>query len=125
MVWVILCLSIKGFVVRNCRFLHTFEKNNLATVKNKLVVPRLWPSVYIYIYIKQTEHNITYIITNRTRSTKLNFRLLKRRNKLSPNLGTSNYGTDIIKVIPCYQITRAYRSSNTNHFKKSLRIPHK
>jgi hypothetical protein len=79
----------------------------------------------IYIYKKQTEHNITYIITNRIRSTKLNFRLLKRRNKLSPNLGTSNYGTDIIKVIPCYQITRAYRSSNTNHFKKNLRIPHK
>jgi hypothetical protein len=44
-VWVILCSSIEGFVVRNCRFFHTFENNSLATVK-KLVDPNLWSSVY-------------------------------------------------------------------------------
>jgi hypothetical protein len=34
MVWVILCSFIKGFVVGNCRFSHTFEKHILVAVKN-------------------------------------------------------------------------------------------
>jgi hypothetical protein len=33
-VWVMLYSSINSFVVRNCRFFHTFENNILATVKN-------------------------------------------------------------------------------------------
>ena len=37
-VWVILCSSIEGFVVRNCRFFHTFENNILVTVKNWLTL---------------------------------------------------------------------------------------
>jgi hypothetical protein len=49
-VWVILCLSIKGFVVRNCRFFHTFEKNIIATVKN------WWSLTYGQV------HNISFIL---------------------------------------------------------------
>ena len=45
MVWVILYSSIKSFVVCNCRFFHTFEKNILVTVKN------WWSLTYGQVYI--------------------------------------------------------------------------
>jgi len=45
-VWVILCSSIHDFIVRNCRFFsHIWE--TYFSYSEKLVVPNLWPSVYI------------------------------------------------------------------------------
>ena len=46
-VWVMLYSSINSFVVRNCRFFHTFEKNILVTVKN------WWSLTYGQVYIKK------------------------------------------------------------------------
>jgi hypothetical protein len=45
MVWVILYSSINSFVVRNCIFFHTFEKNIFVTVKN------WWSLTYGQVYI--------------------------------------------------------------------------
>ena len=45
MVWVILYSSRNSFVVRNCIFFHTFEKNILVTVKN------WWSLTYGQVYI--------------------------------------------------------------------------
>jgi len=43
---------MKGFVVPNCRFFHTFENNILATVKNWWSL--IYGQVYISIYLQFT-----------------------------------------------------------------------
>ena len=55
-VWVILYSSIKSFVVCNCRFFHTFEKNILVTVKN------WWSLTYGQVYILWKLKNVHQII---------------------------------------------------------------
>lgn len=60
-VWVIFYSSIKGVVVRNCRFYHTYEKKYFS-YSAKLVVPNIWPSVYNHpiIFILYPSHCLLY-----------------------------------------------------------------
>jgi hypothetical protein len=44
-----LCSSIKGFAMPNCRLFHTIEKNILITVKN------WWSLTYGQVYIYKTK----------------------------------------------------------------------
>jgi hypothetical protein len=48
MVCIILCSSIKGFALPNCRLFHTIEKNIFITVKNWWFLT--YGQVYIYMY---------------------------------------------------------------------------
>jgi hypothetical protein len=48
-VCVILCSSIKGFAMPNCRLFHTIEKNILITVKNWWSLP--YGQLYIHLLL--------------------------------------------------------------------------
>jgi hypothetical protein len=43
----VVCSSIKGFVAHKCRFFFTHLEKYFS-YSEKLVVPNLWPSVYMY-----------------------------------------------------------------------------
>ena len=58
--------SINSFVVRNCRFFHTFEKNILVTVKNWWSIT--YGQMYLYSDIdQQLKKNVFY--QNMTKTT--------------------------------------------------------
>jgi hypothetical protein len=67
-----LCSSIKGFAMPNCRLFHTIEKNILITVKN------WWSLTYgqVYMYKKKREKYFTFF-----KSTSLFLQILKLTTK--------------------------------------------